>query len=50
MRAMRVLVCVAAIPGRAFAVPLDQLQPVKAGARTREAVADWCYWVARGYS
>lgn len=49
MHAMRVLVQVAAMPGRVFAVPLDQLQPTNATARTREAVADWCYWVARGH-
>ncbi len=49
MRAMRVLVRIAAIPGRVFAAPLDQLQPINATARTREALADWCYWVARNY-
>lgn len=49
MRAIRVLVRVAAIPGRVFAVPLAQLRPVKACARTREAVADWCYCVARSF-
>ena len=35
---------------RTLGVPLAQLLPVKADAATREAVADWCYWVARGYA
>lgn len=32
-----------------FAVPLSQLQVVKADDQTREAVEDWHYWVKRGY-
>ncbi len=32
-----------------LAVPLSQLKPVGADEDTREAVADWRYWVARGY-
>ncbi len=35
--------------GRKLAVPLAQLKPQGADATTREAVADWHYWVARGY-
>lgn len=35
--------------GRRAGVPLAQLQPVKADRATREAVADWHYWLARGY-
>lgn len=35
---------------RPLAVPLAQLQPVaNTDAETREAVADWHYWVAQGY-
>ena len=36
--------------GRAMAVPLSQLMAVDADESTAEAVADWHYWVARGYS
>jgi hypothetical protein len=33
-----------------LAVPLSQLEPVaEADAQTREAVADWHYWVRMGY-
>ena len=35
--------------GRKLAVPLAQLKPRGADAKTSEAVADWCYWVAHGY-
>jgi len=35
--------------GRTFAVPRAQLQPVDVDEQTEEAVADWQYWVARGY-
>jgi len=34
---------------RPLAVPLSQLLVVKADSATRQAVADWHYWVARGY-
>jgi hypothetical protein len=34
---------------RTFGVPLMQLQPLDVDEETREAVADWHYWVARGY-
>jgi hypothetical protein len=30
-------------------VPLSQLEVVKADDSTRQAVADWHYWVDRGY-
>lgn len=30
-------------------VPLAQLEPVAADAETARAVADWHYWVERGY-
>jgi hypothetical protein len=33
-----------------LAVPLEQLQPMDADKKTTEAVEDWRYWVARGYS
>jgi hypothetical protein len=35
--------------GRRLAVPLAQLQPMSSDADTLDAVADWHYWVARGY-
>jgi len=34
---------------RTFAVPLAQLEAVKADQETREAIADWHYWVRMGY-
>ncbi len=34
---------------RDLAVPLSQLQAIKPDAETKEAMADWHYWVARGY-
>lgn len=49
MRSMHVLVRLPSIPKRTFAVRLDQLQPLKVSVSTREAVADWRYWVVRGY-
>ena len=35
--------------GAKLAVPLSQLEPLAAKRKTREAVADWHYWVSRGY-
>jgi len=35
--------------GHTFGVPLAQLQPFDVDEETKEAVADWHYWVARGY-
>jgi hypothetical protein len=35
--------------GRAMAVPLSQLQPIKGNKATNEAITDWHYWVAQGY-
>ena len=34
---------------RTFGVPLAQLQPLELDEDTQEAIADWHYWVARGY-
>lgn len=34
--------------GRTLAVPLSQLEVTNADEETRQAVADWGYWVARG--
>jgi hypothetical protein len=34
---------------RTFGVPLVQLQPLEVDEDTQEAIADWHYWVARGY-
>ena len=46
MREMFVLVGFA---GRKLGVPLSQLEPVAPKGGTREAMEDWCYWVAIGY-
>ncbi|MDD5673392.1 MAG: calcium-binding protein [Chitinivibrionales bacterium] len=35
--------------GRKFAVPLDQLRPIKANKKTIEAVEDRHYWKKMGY-
>ena len=35
--------------GAKLAVPLSQLEPLAAKPETKEAVADWHYWVSRGY-
>ena len=35
--------------GRRLAVPLSQLEPLAADSKTKKAVADWHYWVGRGY-
>ena len=35
--------------GRNLAVPLSQLEPLAADRGTKEAVADWHYWLGRGY-
>lgn len=32
-----------------LSVPLVQLQPLSKDKKTREAVADWHYWIVRGY-
>ena len=34
---------------RSFAVPLAQLEAIDADDDTIEAIADWHFWVARGY-
>lgn len=35
--------------GRTLAVPLMQLEPIVTDEKTREAIEDWHYWIARGY-
>lgn len=35
--------------GRELGVPLAQLEAIDADPETKEAIADWRYWVARGY-
>jgi len=35
--------------GQALAVPLMQLEPIASDEKTREAIEDWHYWIARGY-
>lgn len=35
--------------GRDLAVPLAQLERIGVDDDTQEAIADWRYWVARGY-
>jgi hypothetical protein len=34
---------------RTFGVPLMQLEGVGVDAETAEAIADWHYWIGRGY-
>ena len=34
---------------RELGVPLAQLEPVDADSNTAQAIADWHYWVGRGY-
>lgn len=34
---------------RSMAAPLSQLVAIDADESTREAIADWHYWLARGY-
>ena len=46
MRTMWVLIRFA---DRTLGAPLDQLEAVTGGEATREAVADWRYWVSMGY-
>jgi len=36
--------------GDELAVPLEQLEAANADDQTQQAVEDWRYWVARGYS
>ncbi len=35
--------------GRNLVVPLSQLDPLAADPQTKQVVADWHYWVSRGY-
>lgn len=35
--------------GRTLAIPLMQVEPIKTDEKTRQAIEDWHYWVARGY-
>ena len=35
--------------GRHLMAPLSQLEPFAADPETKEAVADWHYWLGRGY-
>jgi len=46
---MKEMFVIVAFAGRKLGVPLGQLDPVKPDKATREAVEDWCYWVAMGY-
>ena len=34
---------------RTFGVPLSQLEGIGVDGETKEAIADWHYWVDRGY-
>jgi hypothetical protein len=34
---------------RNFGVPLSQLEPINVDKSTKEVIADWHYWVKRGY-
>ena len=35
--------------GQRLGVPLAQLEPISVNEETEEAIADWHYWVRRGY-
>ena len=35
--------------GRTFGVPLAQLDGINVDKETKQAIADWHYWVAQGY-
>ena len=35
--------------GRKLVVPLSQFDPLAADPQTKQVVADWHYWVSRGY-
>lgn len=35
--------------GRAFGVPLSQLEALDVNEETQEAIEDWHYWAGRGY-
>jgi hypothetical protein len=35
---------------RNIAVPLSQLKPMETDESTAQAIADWHYWIAQGYS
>jgi hypothetical protein len=34
---------------RTFAVPLNQLKPLRVTPEAQQIIADWHYWMARGY-
>ena len=36
-------------PEHTLAIPLAQLEVIRADRQTRQAVADWHYWVEQGY-
>jgi hypothetical protein len=46
---MHEIFVVIAWQSRNFGVPLAQLEPVDVDELTQEAIADWHYWVKRGY-
>jgi hypothetical protein len=46
---MKEMVVLVRQAGRTFGVPLAQLEPVDVDAPTEQALADWQYWVERGY-
>lgn len=35
--------------GRSFGIPLAQLKGIEVDPESEEAIADWHYWLARGY-
>ena len=37
------------LDGRSMAIPLSQIKPVRVLPKISQAVADWRYWVTRGY-
>ena len=47
---MKEMFVIVGFAGRKLGVPLAQLDPVKPDKATREAMDDWRYWLAQGYS
>jgi hypothetical protein len=39
-----------AFKDRSLAVPLSQLMPLGVSSKIRQAILDWHYWAARGYT
>lgn len=47
---MKEIIVMAKREARRLGLPLSQLEPLRAAAKTKEAVKDWQYWVEAGYA